>query len=414
MFRTYVATADLVASCWLVPLTRVTLRAEPTNPDRSIPNEGTSECTSNNEEPCIGQSMGLSSRGPSSSWRRKMSTGLRQNEVDRCLMQRAIARAWHSRLMAPPNPWVGCLIVTPDGTTFEGRTQRPGGQHAERQALDIAGPSSVGATMYTTLEPCSHTGRTGPCTKAIIEAQIDRVVIGVLDPDPNVSGNGLGQLREAGIEVTVGTEAHAVEDQLAPYLHHRRTGLPWVLLKLASTVDGKTAAQDGTSQWITGDEARLDAHHLRANSDAILVGAGTVRVDNPSLTVRGVVAPDGKAPRQPLRVVLGSAASNAKIQPCREMSGDLNEILRDLGSDGVVQLMIEGGAAVAGAFHAAGLVNQYVLYLAPALMGGGGGLPMLGGSGTPTISKLPRGRFDQVRFVGDDLRIDLILDESEE
>lgn len=348
------------------------------------------------------------------SWRRKMSAGQQQDEVDRRLMQRAIARAWHARMMAPPNPWVGCLIVTPDGTTFEGGTQRPGGQHAERQALDFAGRRSIGATMYTTLEPCSHTGRTGPCSKAIIEAQIDRVVIGVLDPDQNVSGNGFRELQKAGIEVTVGTEADAVEHQLAPYLHHRRTGLPWVLLKLASTIDGKTAAQDGTSQWITGDEARLDAHYLRANSDAILVGAGTVRVDDPSLTVRGVVAPDGKAPRQPMRVVLGSAPADAKIRPCREMSGDLDDVLQDLGRDGVVQLMIEGGAAVAGAFHGAGLVNQYVLYFAPALMGGGGGLPLLGGSGTPTIGELARGRFDQVRSVGDDLRIDLILNPKEE
>ena len=192
---------------------------------------------------------------------------------DQSLMAGAIARAAHGRLLAPPNPWVGCVIVTDNGTSFEGGTQRPGGQHAERVALDAAGPRARGATLYTTLEPCSHTGRTGPCTDAIIDAGLGRVVVAILDPDDNVAGTGVEQLKQAGIDVTVGPGSEAAEAQLGPYLHHRRTGRPWVVNKVASTLDGRTAAADGSSQWITGERARADVHQLRAESDAILAGA---------------------------------------------------------------------------------------------------------------------------------------------
>ena len=141
-------------------------------------------------------------------------------------MARAVARAAHSRLLAPPNPWVGAVVVTPDGTSFEGATRRPGGDHAERRALAAAGPRAAGATLYTTLEPCAHHGRTGPCSEAIIEAGVARVVIGIVDPDPQVAGRGVAALRSAGIEVTVGPGAELVEEQLQPYLVHRRTGRP--------------------------------------------------------------------------------------------------------------------------------------------------------------------------------------------
>src|SRR5205085_3253821 len=173
-----------------------------------------------------------------------------------------------------------------------------------------AGEAARGATLYCTLEPCSHVGRTGPCADAIVAAGVSRVVVGVVDPDPQVSGRGLARLRQAGVEVSVGAEADAVEDQLAPYLKHRRTGRPWVVLKLAATLDGRTAAPDGSSQWITGEPARADAHRLRAESDAVLVGAGTVRADDPSLTVR---LAEGTDPR---RVVLGhNTPPTAKVEP---------------------------------------------------------------------------------------------------
>ena len=329
-------------------------------------------------------------------------------DEDAALMARAVACAARSRLLAPPNPWVGAVLVAPDGTTFEGSTRRPGANHAEREVLAQAGARAAGATLHVTLEPCAHHGRTPPCADAVIEAGVARVVVAVADPDPRVAGTGIERLRAAGIEVTVGVGADAVEAQLAPYLTHRRTGRPHVVLKLAATLDGRTAAADGTSQWITGPEARHDAHLLRAESDAILVGAGTVRDDDPRLTVRGITAPDGAEPRPPRRVVLGRAAPDAAIHPCLEVGGDLPAVLDELGRQGIVQLMVEGGPTVAGAFHRQGLVDHYVVYLAPALMGGEDGRPLLAGPGAATIADLGPLDLDRVVKVGHDLRIDLL------
>ncbi len=325
------------------------------------------------------------------------------------LMARAVARAEHSRLLAPPNPWVGAVLVTADGVSFEGSTRRPGGRHAEREVLVRAGERARGATLYVTLEPCSFHGRTPPCVDAVVEAGVARVVVAVADPDERVAGRGLSALERAGIQVTVGPGADAVEAQLAPYLTQRRTGRPLVVLKLAATLDGRMAAPDGTSQWITGPEARRDAHHLRAESDAILVGAGTVRADDPRLTVRGVTAPDGRPPREPLRVVLGRAPAGAAIHPCLELAGDEATVLDELGRRGdVLQVMVEGGANVAARFHRAGLVDRYVVYLAPALLGGDDGRPVFDGPGAPTIDELWRGRLVDVRRVGADLRLELV------
>jgi diaminohydroxyphosphoribosylaminopyrimidine deaminase/5-amino-6-(5-phosphoribosylamino)uracil reductase len=326
---------------------------------------------------------------------------------DGSLMARAVARAAHSRLLAPPNPWVGAVLVATDGTSFEGSTRRPGGPHAEIEALTRAGARARHGTLYVTLEPCSFHGRTPPCVEAVIAAGVARVVVAVADPDHRVAGAGLAALRDAGIEVVVGPGADQVEAQLAPYLRHRRTGRPYVVLKLAATLDGRTAAADGTSRWITGPEARLDVHRLRAESDAILVGAGTVRADDPRLTVRDVLAPDGGPPREPLRVVLGRAPSGAAVHPCLELSGDPGQALDELGRRGVVQLLVEGGAAVAGQFHRAGLVDRYVVYLAPALAGGDDSPGLFSGPGAPTMAELRRYRFDQVTPLGGDLRLDL-------
>ena len=254
-----------------------------------------------------------------------------------------------------------------------------------------------------TLEPCSHTGRT-----AAMRRRRDRG--GRVACRGGGGGPGLQSVRDggstrcgvAGIDVEVGIAGDSVERSLAPYLHHRRTGRPWVVLKLASTLDGRIAAPDGTSRWITGPEARADGHRLRSESNAVLVGAGTVRADDPELTVREVPG------RDPLRVVLGRPPEGSRVLPAIVHEGDIGVLLDDLGGREVVQLLVEGGSKVAGAFHRGGLVDQYVIYLAPAIMGGDDGIPAFGGPGAPTMGSVWRGRIDAVKRLGSDLRIDLL------
>jgi diaminohydroxyphosphoribosylaminopyrimidine deaminase/5-amino-6-(5-phosphoribosylamino)uracil reductase len=321
-------------------------------------------------------------------------------------MRRAISLAEAVRGTTAPNPWVGCVVVPADGppASFEGATSPPGGPHAEVHALDEAGDRARGATLFTTLEPCAHQGRTPPCTAAIIEAGVARVVVGLEDPDTLVAGRGMAALRAAGIEVVAPLLADEVGEQLAPYLKHRRTGRPWVILKMAASLDARTAAPDGSSRWITGEAARRDAHRLRDRSDAVLVGAGTVRADDPALTVR---LDDGRERSQPLRVVLGAAAPGARVHPALELSGDLGDVLDELGRRGVLQLLVEGGAHVAHQFHAAGLVDRYVFYLAPVLFGGDDGRPLFAGAGAGTIGEVWRGKLVSVERLGDDLRVEV-------
>ena len=322
---------------------------------------------------------------------------------DHAPMRRALALAASVRTMTSPNPWVGCVVVGDGGERFEGATAPPGGPHAEVVALTAAGDRARGATLYTTLEPCAHHGRTPPCSRAIAAAGVTRVVAALLDPDPQVSGRGVDELRSGGIDVTVGVCSDEAAEQLAPYLKHRRTGRPWVVLKLAATLDGRIAAPDGSSRWLTGAEARADAHRLRAESDAVLVGAGTVRADDPELTVRDAPAPG----HQPLRAVLGHVPYAARVRPALELTGTPDEVLDELGAKGVLQVLVEGGAHVAHSFHAAGLVDRYVLYLAPALFGGDDGVPLFAGPGATTVADLWRGRLVSVTRLGDDLRVDL-------
>ncbi len=316
-------------------------------------------------------------------------------------MQQALEAADAVRGWTSPNPWVGCVIESPAGEVFTGATEPPGGRHAERVALDAAGDAARGATVWVTLEPCAHTGRTGPCADALVEAGVARVVVAVEDPDVRVAGGGIARLRAAGIDVELGTLADAVRAQLAAYLKHRSTGRPWVVLKVGASIDGRTAAPDGTSQWITGGAARADAHQLRAESDAIVVGAGTVRADDPSLTVRNVEGKD------PIRVVLGTAPVGAKVLPALEFSGELGDLLDELGGRGVLQVLVEGGATVAGAFHRAGLVDHYVVYLAPVIFGGDDARPLFAGNGAETIADVWRGAITAVTPLGGDVRIDL-------
>jgi diaminohydroxyphosphoribosylaminopyrimidine deaminase/5-amino-6-(5-phosphoribosylamino)uracil reductase len=323
---------------------------------------------------------------------------------DAAMMRQALDVAAGARRRTSPNPWVGCVVVSCDGRSHIGATQAPGGDHAEIAALAAAaagGSPTSGATLWVTLEPCSHHGRTPPCTDAIIAAGVHRVVVAVQDPDPRVSGRGLAALVHAGIEVVTGVLADEASAQLAPYLKHRSTGRPWVTLKLASTIDGRAAAADRTSQWITGEAARADAHRLRADSDAVLVGAGTVRADDPSLTVRHVAGQD------PRRVVLGRAPVGAKVHPAWEMAGTPAEVLDTLGTRGILSVLVEGGPTVAHDFHAAGVVDRYVIYVAPALMGGDDGMALFKGPGASTMAEVWRGRIVGVQRLGDDLRVDL-------
>ena len=318
-------------------------------------------------------------------------------------MALAIDLAASARRVAPPTPWVGAVLVNDDGVVVgRGATRAPGDAHAEVVALADASDQARGSTLFVTLEPCCHVGRTGPCVDAILAAGVKQVYVAVLDPDPRVAGRGVARLREAGVDVIVGLGDAAVREQLAAYLWHRSTGRPYVIAKVAATLDGRVAMTDASSQWITGPDARRDGHELRADSDVIVVGAGTVRSDNPQLTARldGVV-------RHPRRVVLGAIPPGAACEPAESYVGDLEPLLTRLGQEHAVQVLVEGGPRTVASFVEQGLVNRLVWYVAPALAGSTGGRGALDGLSTPTIAALRRGRFVAIRQIGEDVRLDL-------
>ena len=318
---------------------------------------------------------------------------------DERMMRLAVDTACTARLRSRPNPWVGAVVVAQNGEVFTGATLEPGNAHAEIVALNAAAHHASGATLFSTLEPCNHTGRTGPCTQAIIDAGVSRVVVGTLDPDSKVSGSGVQQLRNAGLTVDVGILEQEVKQQLAAYLHHRATGRPFVVLKMASTIDGRIAAADGSSKWITGETARKRVHQLRAESDAIVVGAGTVRADDPSLTVRDA---DGPSPR---RIVLGTIDASAKVHPCTQWTGTLPDLLDTLGKEGVVQLLVEGGARVAASFHRERLINQYIMHIAPVIAGGDDAAGVFAGPAASTMADMWRGRIVSTTNLDGDIEI---------
>ena len=310
------------------------------------------------------------------------------------------------------------MLTARDGSVFEGATDGTEGPHAEQAALAKAAEKTKGATLYTTLEPCVHHGKTPPCSDAIIKAGIIRVVIAVCDPDEKVNGRGAAALKEAGIEVETGVCQSEAEELLAPYLTHRTLNRSHVTLKLAATLDGRTAMPDGSSQWITGEEARADAHLLRAQSDAVMVGASTARKDNPSLTVRDAPLPSHVRLEQvqPKRFVLGEIPQDSKllesnpakgISPAQELRGNITDILADLAEQDILSILLEGGSSTAAAFHEAKLIDRYVFYLAPALAGGSQGAPVLASETAPNIADVWRGQIQSVKKIGDDLRIDL-------
>ena len=318
---------------------------------------------------------------------------------DERMMRLAVDTACTARLRSRPNPWVGAVVVAQNGEVFTGATLEPGNAHAEIVALNAAAHHAQGSTLFSTLEPCNHTGRTGPCTQAIIDAGVSRVVVGTLDPDSKVSGSGVQQLRDAGLTVDVGILEQEVKQQLAAYLHHRATGRPFVVLKMASTIDGRIAATDGSSKWITGETARKRVHQLRAESDAIVVGAGTVRADDPSLTVRDA---DGPSPR---RIVLGTIDASAKVHPCTQWTGTLPDLLDTLGKEGVVQLLVEGGARVAASFHRERLINQYIMHIAPVIAGGDDAAGVFAGPAASTMADMWRGRIVSTTNLDGDIEI---------
>ena len=324
-------------------------------------------------------------------------------------MARAVELAQGVRTTTSPNPWVGCVIVDSSGEIVgEGATAPYGGPHAEAIALVTAGPRARGATAYVTLEPCAHKGKTPACTGALIRGGVSRVVAAIRDPDPKVAGAGFAALESGGVTVSSGTLAGTVSEQLRPYLVQRSTGRPYVVLKLAASLDGRIAAPDGSSRWITGEQARRDVHRLRAESDAVLVGAGTVRADDPQLTVRDEDSKHER--RQPLRVVLGRAPAGARVHPALELVGDLGAVLDELGDRRVLQLLVEGGAQVAAEFHRLGLVDRYVFYFAPVLFGGDDARPMFAAPGAATMADVWRGRIVSLRRLDGDLCVEIESD----
>jgi diaminohydroxyphosphoribosylaminopyrimidine deaminase/5-amino-6-(5-phosphoribosylamino)uracil reductase len=308
-----------------------------------------------------------------------------------------------------PNPRVGCVLLADSGEVLaEGWHRGAGTAHAEVDALlKLPAGAARGATAVVTLEPCNHTGRTGPCVLALMEAGITRVVFAVPDPGRESSG-GVGRLRSHGVEVTGGLLADEVETFLADWLVAARLGRPFLTLKWASSLDGRAAANDGTSRWITGPEARQDVHRRRAAADAIIVGTGTVLADNPSLTARD--AAGGLLPAQPIPVVIGTrtipqdaALRSHPHPPLFFATDDLASVLGELHRRGIRHAFVEGGPTLASAFVAAGLVDEYLVYLAPTLLGGG--RLALGEIGVSGIDEQRRLTIEHYGRLGDDLLV---------
>jgi diaminohydroxyphosphoribosylaminopyrimidine deaminase/5-amino-6-(5-phosphoribosylamino)uracil reductase len=343
-------------------------------------------------------------------------------------MRRAVALAARGLGTTSPNPVVGCVLLDPAGEIVgEGFHAYAGGPHAEIVALAQAGERARGGTAVVTLEPCDHTGRTGPCSGALIAAGITRVVVAVPDPTP-VAAGGVATLRSAGVDVETGVRRADAEAGNVAWLTAVRRGRPYVIWKFAATLDGRSAAADGTSMWITSEPARADVHRLRGTVDAVLAGVGTVLADDPQLTVRNLS--DGTlAIRQPLRVVVDSSgrtpadarvrdgsaptwvATAAEVGAGRDGRIDLPGLLEALYLRGVRAVLLEGGPTLAGAFLAAGLVDRVVGYVAPKLLGAGRNA--LAAAGVPTIADAIEWDYTDVTRIGPDLRLTATLRHKE-
>lgn len=361
-----------------------------------------------------------------------MPAANRYSVADHAHMARALQLAANGLYTTSPNPRVGCVIVKDDRVVGEGWHQRAGTPHAEIHALKAAGESARGATVYVTLEPCSHHGRTPPCAEALIQAGVTRVVAAMRDPNPLVAGNGIDMLTLAGIEAETGlmeAEAQALNPGFVSRMTRQR---PWLRLKTASTLDGKTALANGTSQWITGEAARADVQRLRARACAVLTGSGTVLADNPRMNVRDI-----DTGRQLLRVVVDSTLrtpTDALILPalivCHhaapadraaleqagaeviELPGsdgrvDLAALLTLLAQRGINELHVEAGARMNGALLAAGLIDEWVAYLAPMAVGDDA-RGLFAQPPLATLADAARFRLADVRQIGGDLRLTLL------
>lgn len=316
--------------------------------------------------------------------------------ADHAYMAQALRLAEKGLYTTSPNPRVGCVIVRDGEVVGTGWHARTGEPHAEIHALRQAGEMARGATAYVTLEPCSHHGRTPPCVEALIAAQVARVVVAMVDPNPLVAGEGLARLQQAGIRADLGLLEKEARELNIGFVYRMTFGRPWLRLKTAASLDGKTALNNGVSQWITGPDARRDVHRLRARSCAMLTGIGTVLADDPMLTVRDV-----ETTRQPLRVVVDSnlrmplaakmlasgqtlvvtaSADTARIERLCEAGAevlvlpsegkvDLARMLNELGRRGINEVTVEAGRGLSGALVRAGLVDEFVIYLAPLLLG---------------------------------------------
>ncbi|GAA2345191.1 bifunctional diaminohydroxyphosphoribosylaminopyrimidine deaminase/5-amino-6-(5-phosphoribosylamino)uracil reductase RibD [Saccharopolyspora halophila] len=327
-------------------------------------------------------------------------------------MRAAIAASVDVRGTTSPNPPVGCVLLDAEGhIAGVGATQPAGGSHAEVVALREAGERARGGTAVVTLEPCAHTGRTPACAQALREAGVAEVVHAVSDPNPQASG-GAELLRAGGVEVHSGLLAEEVEKgPLRAWLHFVHTGRPHVTWKYAATLDGRSAAADGTSKWISSETSRNEVHRVRAAMDAIIAGTGTVLADNAQLTARD---PDGNLlDRQPLRVVVGDRDLPADVralddaaETLRLPGGDPDAVLRALADRGVVDVLLEGGPTLAGAFWAAGRVDRVLAYVAPTLLGSGPAA--LGEAGVGSISQAWRLWIEETTMSGPDLRISAV------
>ena len=355
---------------------------------------------------------------------------------DEIYMNLAIDLARSAAGQTSPNPPVGAVVVKDGEIAGVGAHLKAGGPHAEVHALNMAGEQAKGATIYVTLEPCSHYGKTPPCADLIIKSGIKRCVIAVQDANGVVAGKGIQKLKDAGIEVKVGVLQEAALEVNGPFFHYAKTGMPFVTLKTAASLDGKTATHTGASKWITGPEARNDVHRDRAFHDAILVGVNTVIQDNPSLTTR---LPEGG--RNPLRVILDTklhtpidsvitadGATETWIFVGKEVEAEkiaafmserplvtihqmgeseisIESVLRKLGEQGIMTLYVEGGAAVHASFLESRLFNQVILYFAPKLIGGREAPTVFAGRGFASIEESMDLVIDSYEKVGQDLKI---------
>jgi diaminohydroxyphosphoribosylaminopyrimidine deaminase/5-amino-6-(5-phosphoribosylamino)uracil reductase len=355
------------------------------------------------------------------------------SDEDRVAMARALLLAERGLYTTDPNPRVGCVLMLDGRVVGEGAHERAGGPHAEAIALEAAGPRARGATAYVSLEPCNHRGRTPPCSLALIEAGVARVVYALRDPDPRVCGNGEERLRAAGIDVSSGLMAEAAAELNAGFVSRMRRGRPFVRVKLAMSLDARTALSSGESRWITSEAARRDVQTFRARSSAVLTGSGTLLADDPALTVR---LPG--CDRQPWRVVLDSRLRTppharvieregrvlvfgaqddrerrrglesqgvaVEILPAGDSGVSLQSVLQRLAVMQMNEVWVEAGATLASSFIRTGLFDELVLYVAPALLGGNA-RPLLALPEVPDLEQRLRLEFTDFRMIGPDLRL---------